>query len=212
MLPNPPRILLEAASPSTEEGFVLPFLKLLRVHLIAHYPNGTKSEPFSHDIITRDKPDAVVILPYFIRGESLFLYLRSAVRPAITQRFVEGGNLWELPAGLIDKGETPEEAAARELAEEVGFRMEPSALISLGTPVFSSVGTMAEQLFFYRVQIDPTRKQIPSEDGSPLERYGAVAVTCLDSIRCMISKGMIADMKTELGIRRLEKLWHVGAL
>ncbi|MGE5766600.1 MAG: RNA pyrophosphohydrolase [Bacteroidota bacterium] len=32
----------------------------------------------------------------------------------------EGDNIWQMPQGGIDKGETPEQAALRELAEEIG--------------------------------------------------------------------------------------------
>lgn len=44
-------------------------------------------------------------------------------RPAVAS------DTWELPAGLIDPGETPEQAALRELAEEVRLRgrLEPLA-------------------------------------------------------------------------------------
>ena len=37
-------------------------------------------------------------------------------------RFVQGRWGWELPGGLVDEGENPREAAARELAEQAGYR------------------------------------------------------------------------------------------
>src|SRR6478736_4401531 len=36
---------------------------------------------------------------------------------------------WALPGGAMDEGETPEQAALRELHEEVGLRLEPSAVL-----------------------------------------------------------------------------------
>jgi 8-oxo-dGTP pyrophosphatase MutT (NUDIX family) len=36
---------------------------------------------------------------------------------------------WALPGGRIDDGESPEQAALRELAEEVGLQLEPSAIL-----------------------------------------------------------------------------------
>jgi 8-oxo-dGTP pyrophosphatase MutT (NUDIX family) len=36
---------------------------------------------------------------------------------------------WALPGGRIDEGESPEEAALRELHEEVGLRLEPSVVL-----------------------------------------------------------------------------------
>lgn len=35
---------------------------------------------------------------------------------------VKGGNVWCLPKGLIDKGETPEKTSLREVAEETGLK------------------------------------------------------------------------------------------
>lgn len=35
---------------------------------------------------------------------------------------VKGGDVWCLPKGLVEKGETPEETAMREVAEETGLR------------------------------------------------------------------------------------------
>jgi len=37
-------------------------------------------------------------------------------------RFVQGRWGWELPGGLVDEGEAPGEAAARELEEQAGYR------------------------------------------------------------------------------------------
>jgi ADP-ribose pyrophosphatase len=208
MLPNPPRIVLEKLGDNEGE----PFLELKRHRYVAHYPDGSQSEPFSHDIVARKKMDAVLMVPYFIQNNALFIYLRSSMRPALADRFVEGGNLWEFPAGLIDDGETPEETAARELMEEVGFEAAPEDMKTLGVPVFTAVGVLAEIIHFFRVRVDPSKQKTPSEDGSPLERGAAVGATCLESLQCMVSRELIRDMKTELAIRRMEKLWHVGAL
>lgn len=58
-------------------------------------------------------PDGVIVLAITEQGEILVI---RQYRPAL--------NKWtlELPSGGIDDGETPEQAAARELYEETGYR------------------------------------------------------------------------------------------
>ncbi|MGC8669125.1 MAG: NUDIX domain-containing protein [Chthonomonadales bacterium] len=46
------------------------------------------------------------------------------------ERFIIGERAWEVPAGRVDEGETPEEAARRELLEEAGAVC--SSLVFLG--------------------------------------------------------------------------------
>lgn len=54
-------------------------------------------------------------------------------------RYAAGGPIWEIPAGVLEPGETPEACAARELQEETGAtaeRIEPLTSI-LTTPGFT---------------------------------------------------------------------------
>jgi 8-oxo-dGDP phosphatase len=45
-----------------------------------------------------------------------------AVRRSITPKTITGRWGWEIPMGMIDPGETPAQAAAREVEEETGWR------------------------------------------------------------------------------------------
>jgi ADP-ribose pyrophosphatase len=95
-------------------------------------PDGRKA---IRDIVR--PPDAVAIVPI---GDDGLIYLirqyRSAIRRAI----------YEIPAGIIDKGERPAATARRECEEEIGLR--PRKLTKLCT-FYSAVGfsTGSIQLF-----------------------------------------------------------------
>lgn len=68
--------------------------------------------------------------------------------------------LWEIPGGMIDEGETPEEAAKRELEEETGYFVE--SIESLGFYYPSPGSTTEIAYIFYascsqkgKIELDP---------------------------------------------------------
>jgi ADP-ribose pyrophosphatase len=65
-------------------------------------------------------PDAIVVVPVTKEGSIVMIG---------QYRYPHGKTHWEIPAGRIDAGESPEEAARREVREETGF--EPARLVPL---------------------------------------------------------------------------------
>ncbi len=61
--------------------------------------------------------------------------------------------IYELPAGAIEQGETPEEAAIRELYEEVGCKS--LSVLSLGD-TFASTGCTNEHVFLFAIRCKET--------------------------------------------------------
>ena len=67
----------------------------------------------------------------------------------------------ELPCGLVDAGETPEAAAARELLEETGYRAESLELLGNLVP---DAGRLGNRLWcFFAAATVPVRPLQPSE-------------------------------------------------
>lgn len=71
-----------------------------------------------------DTPNGACVLFYCPDDSTVLLMKRSAK--------VNDGGTWGLPGGHLQKGEFPEEGAARELYEEIGFVPEPSDIVSTG--------------------------------------------------------------------------------
>ena len=52
------------------------------------------------------------------------IYRRDGGEPAVCLISTQGRTAWQLPKGIIERGEQPEEAARREVAEETGLQGE----------------------------------------------------------------------------------------
>ena len=70
----------------------------------------------------------------------------------------------EAPAGLIDDGETPEQAARRELQEEAGL----DADMQLLTRFYSSPGFCDEQIYLFRAS-NTRESKLPQDDDEEIE-------------------------------------------
>jgi 8-oxo-dGTP pyrophosphatase MutT (NUDIX family) len=95
------------------------------------------SRRFDHHVIRMASPAAGVVVYDHDRG--ILLLWR--------HRFITNTWGWEVPAGKVDPGETPEVAAAREVREESGWN--PGALTHLASYApASGVGDHRYELFY----------------------------------------------------------------
>lgn len=215
MLPPPPLHTLVRDEVPPPPG--QPFLEARRDTFRLRYTNGEVSEPFVYDTVTRERLDAVVVAAHFRATDGrTHVFLRSALRPPLALRPLEArplperedlGAMWELPAGLVEVDERSPDGlvacAARELLEEVGLRVDPARLLPLGPSSFPAPGIIGERHFYFHVEVDPATRAAPGEDGSPLERHGAVISAPLLELLDAARAGELEDAKTELGLRRL---------
>ncbi|MGL4739250.1 MAG: NUDIX hydrolase [Sarcina sp.] len=104
------------------------------------------------------KADAVMIVP--ITTEDEFIVLKQ-FRPAINDY------IYEFPAGLVDEGETFEEAAKRELFEETGLELvESEVLIKSG---YTSVGMSDEAVAVIKATVKGEITTVNVEDDEEIE-------------------------------------------
>lgn len=96
--------------------------------------------------------------------------------------------LWELPAGRIDGGESPEEGVQRELREEIGFRAEGLEKISF---FYTTPGFCDEAMHVFRA----TEMVADRAQGDEDERIETRAFSA-DEVRAMIANGEIREGKT----------------
>lgn len=115
-----------------------------------------------HEVYYR--PDAVAVL--MVDNQQGKMLFTSQFRIASYINGNPSGNLLEVCAGLIDEGESPENAALREAAEETGYQV--SNLQKVGA-VYPSAGGVTEYLHLFIGEYDSKGDH---ESGGGLEEEG----------------------------------------
>jgi len=147
---------------------------------IAELPNGAK--------VRVDKvhfPNSVAIVPLFTSDCSIVLLKQ--YRPAVNEWILE------IPAGVIDPGEKPEETARRELEEEAGLKAKELVLAASG---YVSPGYSTERMTLF-IAVDPQPGIVSREEYEIITKEFRIR---LEEALKMIKSNEIIDIKTILGI------------
>ena len=142
------------------------------------FPNGQEHEV----AIVRHNP-SVVIIP--MRDDGQVILIRQ-YRASVDKE------LWEVPAGRVDTGESPEDAVVRECEEEIGL---VPRTVQRVRGLFPAPGFCDEELIFFRVSDlvppapDSTHK--PDEDEDIHAQAYSIATA-----RAIVTGGQIVDLKT----------------
>ena len=128
-------------------------------------------------------PGSAVIVPVFEDGSVALV--RQYRHPAVRY-------LLEAPAGTLNRGERPDEGAARELEEELGF---VAGKLEKLSEFFVTPGFCGEKMWLYlATELTETKQQL--EDDELLEVVRLPFSRALE----MITAGEIEDAKTIIGL------------
>ena len=128
-------------------------------------------------------PGAALIVPFLTNDKMIML---RQLRPVI------GSYIYELPAGTLNKGESPLACARREIIEETGFSAKTFTLLGRIYPV---PGYSTEKIIIYKAE-DLKRCQRMAEDDEIIKNY----IFNKSQIKRLFKGGRIIDAKTICGL------------
>lgn len=110
-------------------------------------------------------------------------------------RYAYGEEIYEIPAGKLNAGEDPEQAAGRELTEETGLIA--SRLVLLFT-LYPSPGYTNEKIYIYRAEgVEEGVQKL--DEGEFLD----AEFLPVEEVKEMIARGEIRDAKTIVAVQSL---------
>ena len=124
-------------------------------------------------------PGAALIVPFLSKDKIIML---RQLRPVIESY------IYELPAGTLDKGESPLSCARREIVEETGYRA--GSFKFLGS-IYPVPGYSTEKIYIYKAQGLKKAVHCPEEDEA-IE----VHVMSRSQVKKLFKDGNIVDAKT----------------
>lgn len=150
--------------------------------------DGPGGEAFDRDVVR--SPGAVVVVPVLFDAEGSAVVVMVRQWRASVERV-----LWELPAGLRDIPDEPEDqTAVRELREEVGY--EPTSLVLLGRFLASPGMTDARHTYFLATGLRAVDRDVQG----PEEQVMEVVHVPLTEALAMIEDGRIENAPAAIGL------------
>ena len=105
--------------------------------------------------------------------------------------------LLEAPAGKLEKNESPNQCAQRELQEEIGYK---ASNLKLLTEFYVSPGYSTEYMYAYLATgLEPSSLEPDFDEFIEVERYPII------DINELINKGLIKDLKTIMLMMYVER-------
>jgi ADP-ribose pyrophosphatase len=142
------------------------------------FPNGGE-----HEVAVVRHAPSVVLIP--VEDDGRVVLVRQYRAPLDRE-------LWELPAGSLEPGESAEAAARRECEEEIGRA--PARVQRLGA-WYPTPGYCDEEMIFFRVW--DLRAPAPDSPHTPDDDEDITAERfTLAEARAMVTRGEIVDLKT----------------
>jgi ADP-ribose pyrophosphatase len=162
-------------------------LEAKKFRVVRRQENRACGPPVSQELILH--PGAVAMVPMIDADRVCLIKNR---------RIAVGETLIELPAGTLEPGEIPQIAAARELAEETGYRAGKMVLL---TECFMSPGILRERMhIFLATELVEGRMSL-AED----EQIEPMIVRWSEAIE-MVEDGRIQDAKSIVGLLSYDRM------
>src|SRR5579859_5670614 len=151
-----------------------PDQKWLKLWLV-HWQRGDKSGDWTFasrknppmPATGRIEPDAVVIVPTWVEHENTPKAAEKKLVVTREFRIPLAGDYYGFPAGLIEKGQTPVEAADRELREETGLKI--LSVQKVSPPLFSSAGLTDESSVLVYCTVTGTPSKAGNEHSEDID-------------------------------------------
>jgi ADP-ribose pyrophosphatase len=107
-------------------------------------------------------------------------------------RYVINDTIWEIPAGRLEKGESPHDCAFRELEEEVGYK---ATEVTKLTEIYSAPAYCTEVIYlFLATGLMPGKQRLDDDE------FIEIVTLPLDEAVAMVEEGNITDAKTVAGL------------
>ena len=134
-------------------------------------------------------PGSVVLMPMTDTGRVMLIQ---------QYRYSIDRWIWELPAGKIEPGESPETAVRRECEEEIG--LVPERIEPMGD-FYPTPGFCDEIMRFYRVsELKPASGTAVRDEDEDIR----VEIFDVSDARAMVRDGRIVDLKTAFALGTLD--------